>query len=98
MAVAAVGAGDVIVLPQCFAHADGNRFFADIEMGESGHLGAEVELVDLFFEQADFQHLAVEVKPALVVKLAQSCGLRLGFLGLSHQCVTANNWSTGVLE
>ena len=66
MAVTPVGARDVIVLPQCFTHADGNRFLADVEVGESGHFGAEVELIDLLFEQTDLEHLAVEVKPALV--------------------------------
>ena len=68
MTMTAVCAGDVIVLPQCLTDADGDRFLADIEMRESGHLGAEVELIDLFFEQANFQHLAVEVKPALVFR------------------------------
>ena len=37
-------------------------------MREPGHLGAEIELIDLFFEEADFQHLAVEMQPALVVR------------------------------
>ena len=53
MAVAAVGAGNVIIPAQRFTHAHGNRFFADIEMSQTRHLGAEIKLVDLLFEQTD---------------------------------------------
>ena len=77
MAVAAVGAGDVIVLAQRFADTDGNRFFADVEMREPGHLGAEIKLVDLFFEQPNLQHLAVEAEPALVVSGSASWRLQI---------------------
>ena len=68
MAMAAVGAGDVIVLAQRFADADGDGFFANVEVGEPRHLGAEIELIDLFFEQPDLEHLAIEVQPALVLR------------------------------
>jgi hypothetical protein len=39
---------------------------ADVEVRQARHLGAEIKLIHLFFEAANFQHLAVEVKPALV--------------------------------
>ncbi len=50
MTVAAVRAGDVIVLPQRFADTDGHRFFTNIKMRQPRHLGAEIKLIDLFFE------------------------------------------------
>jgi len=62
MTVAAVGTGNVVVAPQCLADAHGNRFLPDIEMRESRHLGAEIELIDLLFKQADLQHLPVEAQ------------------------------------
>ena len=86
VAVAAVGAGDVIVLAQRFANADRDGFLADIEMRETRHLGAEIKLVDLFFEEPDLQHLAVELEPALVVSAGGSFVefLRWCFYGASH--------------
>jgi hypothetical protein len=53
MAVAAVGTGNVIIAPQRFTDAHSNRFLPDIEMSETRHLGAEIELVHLLFKQAD---------------------------------------------
>src|SRR5262249_4167097 len=66
MTMTSVGACDVIILPQCLANTDSHRFFPDIKMRQARHLRAEIKLIDLFFEQPDFQHLAVEVEPALV--------------------------------
>ncbi len=40
-------------------HGDG--FFTDVEMRETGHQGARVEVVDPFFEQANGDHLPVHV-------------------------------------
>src|SRR4029079_3558890 len=66
MAVAAVRTGNVIGLAQCFAHTHSDRFLADVKMGEARNLGAEIELVDLFLEEPDFDHLAIETQPPLI--------------------------------
>src|SRR5678809_801140 len=84
MAVAAVSTGDVIGLPQCFADTHSDRFLAYVKMCEARHLGAEIELVDLFLEEPNFDHLAIEMQPTLVTG---GSGLsRTSFLlgGLSH--------------
>ena len=60
--MAAVSTGNIIIAPQRFTDAHGNRFLPDIEMRETWHLGAEIELVHLLFKQADLQHLAVEMQ------------------------------------
>src|SRR5271157_3465318 len=67
VSVAAVGAGDVVVEAEGFADANGNGFFAAVEMGQAGHEGAGVEFVDLIFEQADANHLAIGAEPAIFV-------------------------------
>jgi len=59
VAVAAVGRGDVVVLPQRLADADRDGLLADVEVGEAGHLRAAVEIVDLLLERADLPHLLV---------------------------------------
>ena len=60
--MATVRAGNVVIAPQRFTDAHGNRFLPDIEMRESRHLGAEIELINLLFEQPDLQHLPVEMQ------------------------------------
>ena len=67
MPVAAMRAGDVIVRAQRFANAHGDRFLADIKVGEARHQGARVEIVDLLLEQADHHHAAVHAQEQLVV-------------------------------
>ena len=84
MAMAAVCTGDVIVLAQRFTDTDRDRFFANIKMRQSRHFGAEIKLIDLFFEQPDLQHLPVEMEPALVVSENALGGFRFGLLGLGH--------------
>ncbi len=49
-------------------------------MGESRHLGAEIELIDLFFEETDLQHLPVEVEPALIARDGRLRAFDLAFL------------------
>jgi hypothetical protein len=83
MAVAAVRTGNVIGLAQCFAHTHSDRFLTYVKMSQARHLGAEIELVDLFLEEPDFDHLAIEMQPPLIA----GGGLwRRSFLlvGLSH--------------
>ena len=63
--VAAMRAGDVVVAAQRFANADSDGFLANIEMRQAGHQGTRVEIVDLLFEQADRDHLAVGAQPLL---------------------------------
>ena len=70
--VAAVGAGHVIVLAQRLAHADGDRLFPDVEVGQTRHQRARVEIVDPFLEQPDGHHLAVE--PQQLVRADGRCG------------------------
>src|SRR5215204_5138121 len=63
MAMSTVRTGNVIVSPQRFANANSHSFLADVKMRESRHLGAEVKLINLFFEQPDLQHLTIEAQP-----------------------------------
>ena len=68
VAVPAVGAGDVVVPAQGFADADGDGLLADVQVRQPGHFRRDVQLVDLLFEEADLQHLLVQVQPVLDVK------------------------------
>src|SRR5580700_1423857 len=62
---------------QSFANAHGNGFFAAVQMGKSGHECASGSLVHLFFKQTDAHHLAIGVKPLLLLGsgFAASCGV-----------------------
>jgi hypothetical protein len=67
-------------------------------MRQAGHFGAEVELIDGFFEQPDLNHLAVEMQS--LVTAQQACWF-LGYavyLALSHRKLIHISWSNGVLE
>src|SRR5262249_17753670 len=75
MAVAAMRARDEVVALQRLADAHGHALLTDIEMGETGHLGALVELVHLLLEGANLGHLTVEMQVRLEVQP------RLGHLG-----------------
>src|SRR5215211_4497847 len=59
MAVAAVGARDVVVATERLADAHGDGFLTDVEMSQPWHLRAPVELVDALLEGADPLHLLV---------------------------------------
>src|SRR6185436_10073793 len=61
----AMRAGDVVVPAQRLADADGDRLFTDIQVGQSGHHGACIEIVDALFEQTDRHHLPVEPQQLL---------------------------------
>src|SRR5712692_6351694 len=65
MTVTAMRAGDVVVLAECLADADGDGFLADVEVREARHLRAAVELVDALFEGTNRRHPAVRVEPSL---------------------------------
>ena len=96
----AMRAGNVVVAAQRFAYADGDRFLADIQMRQTRHLGAEIKLIDLFFEQTDLQHLAIEVNPAFVVNRGRLVALALAFLVWPSRVVEhlEYDWSVGVME
>src|SRR5499427_3800178 len=68
MSMTAVGTGYIVIAPQRFADTYGNRLLSDVEMSEPGHLGAKIELIDLFFEKPDLEHLAVKMQSLVAVK------------------------------
>ena len=74
MPVTAVGAGDVVIGAKGFARSDGDRFLADIEVGEAGHQGARVKVVHLVFEQANPEHLPIHTNPKVGVGLGRRIG------------------------
>jgi hypothetical protein len=69
----AVGAGDVIVGLQSFADAYRNRLFPAVEMSQTGHTSCFIQVVDSFFEIANFQHLFVDVQPLLDIDQIVAC-------------------------
>ena len=75
-----VRAGYIVVAPQRFTNADGDRLLADIQMRKAGHLGAEIELIDLFLEATDLHHLPIEMNPAFIVSRGLFAGFTLSFL------------------
>jgi len=60
-----MGARDVIGRLERLTDANGNRFFAYIKVGETGHQSASIEVIDLLFEEPDHDHPPVHVKPLL---------------------------------
>jgi hypothetical protein len=67
MPVAAVRAGNVVVALQRLADSDGDGFFANVEVGQSRHLGRNVKFVYILLEQPDLDHLLVRLEPFLQV-------------------------------
>ena len=63
VSVSAMRAGDIVLTVQRFADANGNRFFADVQVRQSGHFRAHVKLVDVFLKRADREHLLVHLQP-----------------------------------
>ena len=59
MSMAAMRAGDVVGALQSLAHANRDRFFADIKVGQTRHQRARIKLVNLRFKLADGNHLPV---------------------------------------
>ena len=81
VSVAAVRAGDVIVDAQSFANSHGHGFFAAVQVGQSGHERAGVELVHLLFKQADAHHLAIGAQPLLFFRGSLAARFRIGSSG-----------------
>src|SRR5437016_4871746 len=65
MPVTAVRAGDVVGLPQRFANPNRHRFFPDIQMRQSRHQRAHIELVHLVFKLADHHHAPIDARPVV---------------------------------
>src|SRR5258708_37792916 len=63
MSVTAMSAGDVAIDAQRFANTNSNSLLAAVEMRQSGHKRAGVELVYLLFNEADTDHLPVCAQP-----------------------------------
>ena len=72
--MASMRAGDVIVRPESFADADGNRLLADVQVGKPRHQGPRVQIVHLVFKHANSEHLPVHTKPKVGVGLGWSLG------------------------
>src|SRR5262249_23922239 len=63
--VARMRAGDVVILIEGFAYADGDRFLTYIKVSETGHEGPGVEVIHLLFEEPDHDHPPIHMKPLL---------------------------------
>ena len=63
MSVTAVRARNVIVRAEGLAYPDCHCFLADIKMCEAGHQCPRVQLIHLFFEQANAYHPAIHPDP-----------------------------------
>ena len=61
VAVAAVGAGDVVIIPQALAHRRGDRLLAQIQMGEAVDLALCEQPRGCRLESADAAHTEIDV-------------------------------------
>src|SRR5262249_4418459 len=59
VAMAAVGAGDAVLVGEVHAHADGRGLLAGIEMHEAGDVAGGELLLDAVLEGADRAHVAI---------------------------------------
>src|SRR5712692_2541313 len=66
--VAAMRAGDVVVVVERRAHADGHGLLADVEMRQPRHLASAIQLVDLLLEMPDPQHAPVQLDCQLGIR------------------------------
>ena len=78
VAVAAVSAGDAVVLAQVHADAGGRRFLAGVEVHEAGNVAAGKLGVQTLLELADRPHGAVRLEQPL----AGQFGVQLDWLRL----------------
>src|ERR1700683_99316 len=63
MPVAAMSAGDVVLILKRFANSHGHCFFTHVKVRETRHQRAGVKLVYLLFKQKIGRHLALHAKP-----------------------------------
>src|SRR4029453_17629215 len=92
--VTAMRARNLVVAIQQLTDADGNRFFADVEMGESRHQRSRIQIVDPLFEQANRDHLSVHVQQILERNGPDSAAGCLLVGGHTHFCTPAMRAST----
>ncbi len=83
----AVRAGDVISALQGLADSNCDRLLADIEMRQTRHQGARVEIVDLSLKRADGDHLAVHAKPSVLTFAASLSGSATAVISQLQTCV-----------
>src|SRR5277367_5731144 len=70
-------AGDVIIGTQCLTKSHGDRFLSDVKVRQARHQRACVQLIYIFFEQADGHHLPVHAQPFVQARAsACSCWVR----------------------
>ena len=67
MTVAAMRAGDVVIRSQRFTNSHGDGLFAFVEVGETGHKRAQIEVVGVFLELADRIHAAVHAQQLVFI-------------------------------
>ena len=61
MSMAAMGAGDVVVIPQALTHTGGNSLLAQIQMYETGDLAVGKQALRLTLKFTDAHHPQVHV-------------------------------------
>src|SRR6266851_202662 len=98
VSVAAMGAGDVVVDAQSFTNSYCHSFFAAIEVRESRHEGASVDLIHLLFKQPDAHHLAIGMKPLFFFRGGVAASFFSTSLGLGgrHRHIFFPPFVTGV--
>ena len=76
----AVGAGDVVVPAQRLAYAYSYGFLSAVQVGQAGHPGGDIKLIDMLFENADFEHLLVHGQPTGLFRIpaGYTCLMRFG--------------------
>src|ERR1700722_4950346 len=63
-----VRARDVVIFLECLANADSDRLFAAVQMGETRHQRARIELIHLLLKHADAHHLPIGVHPEVLAE------------------------------
>src|SRR4029077_17199925 len=81
MSMPPVRAGDVIIAPQRFANAYCHGLFAAVEMRQSRHERARIELIHLLFKSADSNHLTIRPQPRLFLAAHFAATLRFRYGG-----------------
>ena len=69
VSVAAVGAGDEVVVVQVGAHPDGDRFFSGVEMNEAGDQAGGEILVQPVLEFADLSHPSIDPQQLVAIEV-----------------------------
>ena len=78
VAVAAVRAGDVVVLAQGVADPDGNRLLAHVEVGHAAKAPGQQQVLDLRLPEPDLEHVFVHADKLLLGQFVQGARVRTG--------------------